>query len=68
VMADGTKDQIQKALGELDRASHKLAEHLYQKAGAEGGPGPGSSGGPAGKPPEGDVIDAEYVDVDESKR
>jgi molecular chaperone DnaK len=80
VTADGTKEQIQKALGDLDRASHKLAENLYQKAGAgggpagsagpsaEGGPGPQGAGGPAGKAPEGDVIDAEYVDVDESKR
>jgi molecular chaperone DnaK len=38
-------------------------------AGASGSPagsGSGTSGGPGGKP--GDVIDAEYVDVDESKR
>jgi molecular chaperone DnaK len=35
-------------------------------SGSSAGPGAGSSGGPGGKP--GDVIDAEYVDVDESKR
>jgi molecular chaperone DnaK len=80
VLADGTKDQIQKALADLDRASHRLAEHLYQKTGTGGGaagsPGSPGEGGPegrgpggaAGKPQEGEVIDAEYVDVDESKR
>jgi molecular chaperone DnaK len=83
VMADGTKDQIESALKNLDRASHRLAEQLYQqKGGAGGGPGQGEGGpGPGGpadsgaagseraaQGKEGDVIDAEYVDVDESKR
>jgi molecular chaperone DnaK len=77
-LAGGILDQIQSATVQLESASHKLAEVLYktaQAAGAPGGPGPSSdgassgapSGGP-GKAPEGEVIDAEYVDVDESKK
>jgi molecular chaperone DnaK len=55
----------------LTEASHKLAEHMYAQAGPQG-PGAGApgaappSGGGAGQGDE--VIDAEYVDVDESKR
>jgi len=55
---------------------HKVAEELYktqQAAGAaagssaSGGPSSGSSGAQEQKKP-GDVIDAEYVDVDDSKK
>jgi molecular chaperone DnaK len=81
-MSGGSKDAIDTALKELDRASHRLAEHLYQaKSGATGGTGgPSGDGGapPDGGAPgagasgeskkQGDVIDAEYVDVDEAKR
>jgi molecular chaperone DnaK len=77
-LAGGILDQIQSATVQLESASHKLAEVLYktaQAAGAPGGPGPSgdgaSSGAPSGGPgkaPEGEVIDAEYVDVDESKK
>ena len=75
-LAGGVLDQIQAATQELERASHKLAEVLYktsQASGAQAGAsgstdhGPGGSAG-SGKKPEGDVIDAEYVDVDESKK
>jgi len=80
VMADGSKEQITKALADLERASHRLAEQLYQKAGArgetradpeaaaDGGPGARGGGDSPGTATEGEVIDAEYVDVDESKR
>ena len=63
----------------LTAASHKLAEQMYKSAQAQGaGPEPGAqAGGPAsggdsaaqpdGKKKEGEVIDAEYVDVDEKK-
>jgi molecular chaperone DnaK len=78
-LAGGSLETIQSATKELEGASHKLAEVLYRAsaaAGAAGGPGtPGAqpggqqSGGPAGKKSgEGEVIDAEYVDVDESKK
>jgi molecular chaperone DnaK len=78
-LASGNLETIQAAVKELESVSHKLAEVLYRAsaaAGAAGGqatPGaaPGgqpteSSGGQ--KPGEGEVIDAEYVDVDESKK
>jgi molecular chaperone DnaK len=65
--------QISVQLDKLTRASHKIAEALYQQqpapeaadaagAGAQGA----AAGGAAGKGPE-DVIDAEYIDVDENK-
>jgi molecular chaperone DnaK len=58
---EGGKPQIDKALEELTRASHRLAEALYRKAAA---PPPGGAG--SEPPPDakagGDVIDAEVVD------
>ncbi|HXH28487.1 MAG TPA: molecular chaperone DnaK [Candidatus Polarisedimenticolia bacterium] len=76
VLPDGTEEQIKNALAALDRESHRIASVMYQKAGASGPGGPsaqdGASAGepkePQGGGKEGDVIDAEYVDVDESKR
>ena len=57
------------ALDQLTKASHKLAELLYQQAQskqtAAGGPGQGS-GQAEGRPegaPEGDVVDAEFEDL-----
>jgi molecular chaperone DnaK len=79
-LSSGSKETIESSLKELESASHKLAEHLYQKTGAEGSGAAGSPppGGPetsgaadgpgGGKAPEGEVIDAEYVDVEEGKR
>jgi molecular chaperone DnaK len=63
--------ELNKAHEELTRASHKLAEVMYQKtAGGQTPPTAGPQGGDqepkAGKKDE-DVIDAEYVDVDENK-
>jgi molecular chaperone DnaK len=76
-LAGGILDQIQSATVQLETASHKLAEVLYKTAQASGaqagagGPGDGASGAPksgTGSAPEGEVIDAEYVDVDETKK
>ncbi len=79
-MEEGGKDRINEALKGLEKASHRLAEVLYQKAGpsTDGSAGRGGTGDVAQEGPaagaagegskEGDVIDAEYVDVDESKR
>jgi molecular chaperone DnaK len=78
---EGGVPRLRAAKENVERSLHKIAEELYkttQAAGAAagqagatgGGPGGGSSAGPSGaqeKKP-GDVIDAEYVDVDESKR
>jgi len=78
-LAGDKQEEIERSLKDLEKSSHHLAEVLYQKAGAgaaaAGGPG-GAPGGPAapgnetgaGAAAKGDVIDAEYVDVDESKR
>jgi molecular chaperone DnaK len=80
-LSGGSKDAVDAALKDLDRASHKLAEHLYQKGTSGSAGGPGGPAGDGGAPPDsgapgdssgeakkGDVIDAEYVDVDEGKR
>jgi molecular chaperone DnaK len=76
-LAGGNIPQIQSATEQLESASHKLAEVLYktaQASGAQAGAG-GSADGTSGAPksgtgpaPEGEVIDAEYVDVDETKK
>ncbi len=79
-LAGGVLEQIQSATQQLERASHTLAETLYKTAQASGA-GAGASGAPQGggptdggpqqgstPPPPGEVIDAEYVDVDESKK
>jgi hypothetical protein len=71
---------LRSATENLEKSLHKIAEVLYKAneaagaqqaasagAGASGGAGSTSSGAPNDKKP-GDVIDAEYVDVDETKR
>jgi molecular chaperone DnaK len=76
-LSSGILDQIQSATQKLEGASHKLAEVLYktaQAAGAQAGAGGSADGGPGvpkggpGPGQPGDVIDAEYVDVDETKK
>jgi molecular chaperone DnaK len=69
---EGGIERIQRATDDLVKASHRMAEQMYQKAsaGRTGADGPAPGGGPSdgGGPKEGDVIDAEYVDVDEEKK
>ena len=79
-LAGGILDQITSATQQLERASHAVAETLYKSAQASGAQagasgssdgGAGTTGGPksgSGSTPPGEVIDAEYVDVDESKK
>ena len=73
---EGGVPRLRAAKENVERALHKIAEDLYKtaqaagQAGAAAGAGAGgnsSSSGAQEKKP-GDVIDAEYVDVDESKR
>jgi molecular chaperone DnaK len=78
---EGGVARLRSATENLERSLHKVAEELYKTTQAAGGAGQagaasagaggassaGSSGGAQEKKP-GDVIDAEYVDVDESKR
>ena len=72
-LAEGGADKMNTAFNDLQSASHKLAEALYQQTGTAGTETPAddqasaagaSSAGGAG---EDNVIDAEYVDVDENK-
>ena len=75
-LEEGGVDRMNNAFSNLQTASHKLAESLYQGTGAQGGGGEqanaaGASSGPTGGATSGggedNVIDAEYVDVDENK-
>jgi len=73
-LAEGDVDKLNSAYNQLQAASHKMAEALYQQTAATGTETPaaddqasaaGASG--AGGAGEDNVIDAEYVDVDENK-
>jgi molecular chaperone DnaK len=78
---EGGVARLRSATENLERSLHKIAEQLYKttqaaggaeqagaaSAGAGAGGGATSGGAPQEKKP-GDVIDAEYVDVDETKR
>jgi molecular chaperone DnaK len=61
--------EINQAYDTLVKASHKLAEMMYQQTGGpgQGGPQQGASGAAAGSGGDDGVIDAEYVDVDDKK-
>ncbi len=74
-IADGGIDRINRTMEQLTKATHKVADILYKQAGAQAGGEPGTEGpasgsgtGSASKPAEGEVIDAEYVDVDDKKK
>ena len=65
--------EINQAVERLTKGAHKLAEAMYQQA-ATTPPPPSGEAGPEDKgqasssgPKEGEVIDADYVDVDEDK-
>ena len=80
-IAEGGVARLRSATENLEKSLHKIAEVLYKAnqgqpgaeqaagasagAGATGGP---SSGSAAESKKPGDVIDAEYVDVDDAKR
>ncbi len=72
-MKDGDAKEINKAVENLTTASHKLAEAMYKSAGAPQGPADGTagpSGGSGAKDEEkkDDVVDAEFVDVDDKSK
>jgi len=57
---------LEQSLNNLTQASHKLAEVMYQSAGQEGSAGgPGATPGPEPATEDDEVIDAEYVDVED---
>src|SRR2546427_7045473 len=69
----GDTAELNKVFEELTRASHRLAEVMYQKTASQASPGGGAQGsgrpeGDAGKKKEDEVIDAEYVDVDDKSK
>jgi molecular chaperone DnaK len=72
-LAEGGVDRLNEAFNQLQTASHKMAETLYQQTGTPAGEAPtedqASAAGASSSGSGGDdnVIDAEYVDVDENK-
>jgi molecular chaperone DnaK len=71
-IADGNLDAINSATDKLTTASHKLAEAMYkaQSAGTPGGGAPGAgaeTNGAGGQEKKDNVVDAEFVDVDDKK-
>ncbi|MBI3406651.1 MAG: molecular chaperone DnaK [Acidobacteria bacterium] len=66
-LAEGGVDKIVSATDTLMRASHRVAEVLYKSGGASGAAAASAAPGPAA-PGSGDVIDAEFVENDESKK
>jgi molecular chaperone DnaK len=68
---EGDPDKLNAATDRLTQASHKLAEAMYKASSAQG-PGQGAQGAPppngaGGDKPKEDVVDAEFVDVDDKK-
>jgi molecular chaperone DnaK len=76
-MQEGGIDRINQATSKLETASHKLAEAMYKASSQPGGTPPQggpTSGGPDGNgaaggesKPKDNVVDAEFVDVDDKK-
>jgi molecular chaperone DnaK len=71
-MKEGGVDRINSAREKLESASHRLAEAMYrataqQQAGGAGAAGDGSTGPKAEQKKE-NVVDAEFVDVDEKDK
>jgi molecular chaperone DnaK len=70
-MSGGTTEEINAATDKLTTASHKLAEAMYKASAAQtppagDGAGPGASQ-PGDSKKKDDVVDAEFVDVDDKK-
>jgi molecular chaperone DnaK len=69
-MAEGGLEKITSATDKLTTASHKLAEAMYKTQSTTpppaNGKGPGT-GPEAGAPPKDNVVDAEFVDVEDKK-
>jgi len=74
-LTEGGLDRLNAAADSLTKASHKIAETMYKaqqsaagaaSAGASGAAGGNTGGAQTGG--QGDVVDAEFVDVDDSKK
>jgi molecular chaperone DnaK len=73
-LAEGGAEKMNEAFNQLQTASHKLAEALYQQTATSGtdsttaeDQASAAGASTAGGSGEDNVIDAEYVDVDENK-
>ncbi|MEK7406501.1 MAG: molecular chaperone DnaK [Acidobacteriota bacterium] len=68
-MAGGGADLINAAIDKLTQASHKLAAAMYQATG-QPPPGPGGDGSasPEAEAKKENVVDAEFVDVDDKEK
>jgi molecular chaperone DnaK len=74
-MGEGGLEKITSATDKLTTASHKLAEAMYKSqsaagpdgAGAQAGAGAEAPGAQAGEKPKDNVVDAEFVDVEDKK-
>jgi molecular chaperone DnaK len=70
-MTENDAEKLNAATDKLTAASHKLAEAMYKASSATPPPsGDGAHGGAAGgskEKPKDDVVDAEFVDVDDKK-
>ena len=68
----GSIDAMKSAQEKLTKASHKLAEAMYRTAGTQAGAPPddgAAAGGAKGADaPKDNVVDAEFVDVDDKKK
>ncbi len=65
---DATVDEIKEAQEKLEAASHKLAQAMYEQASqAEGAADAPESDGGANGAAAGDVVDAEFEEVDKDK-
>ncbi len=78
-LTEGGLDRLNAAAENLTKASHRIAETMYKAqqsanaAGAGAAGAAGSQGAPSGEGKstssgQGDVVDAEFVDVDDSKK
>jgi molecular chaperone DnaK len=68
-IAEGGSERINAATDKLTQASHKLAEAMYKTASQpSGGAGAGAPEEPKAEAPKDNVVDAEFVDVDEKKK
>jgi molecular chaperone DnaK len=74
-LSEGGIEKLNAAVDNLTKVSHRIAESLYKAQQSAGGPGgaagaagAGAAPGSTSTPGQGDVVDAEFVDVDDSKK
>ena len=77
-LTEGGVDKLNAAAETLTKASHRIAETMYKAQQSAASAGAGSAGAPGGQGQssgdgksssgQGDVVDAEFVDVDDSKK